>query len=312
MIATGETNKPKRKQGSFRRHWQLYLFLLIPLIWLLVFKYYPMLGAQIAFKNFRPQHGIWGSEWVGFKHFIKFFNSYQFSRVMQNTVVISFYSLIANFPFPVVLALMLNSLNNKRFRGFTETIAYMPHFISTVVLVGMMLQMFNPHIGLLGAFYRVVLGTSAPNLFGNPSAFPHLYVWSGLWQHLGWNTIIYTAALSGVDPELHEAAKIDGASRLRRIQHIDFPTIVPTITIMLILNAGNIMAIGFEKVYLMQTDLNMRASEIISTYVYKVSFVQGSDFAYAGAIGLFNSVINMALLATVNAVSRKVGETSLW
>lgn len=296
----------------FVKYWQLYLFLFIPVLWLIVFKYYPMLGAQIAFKNFRPTRGIWGSEWAGFRHFIRFFTSYQFARVMTNTLIVSFYSLAAGFPFPIILALMFNSLNNKRFRGFVETVAYMPHFISTVVLVGMMLQLFNPHIGIIGALFRTLFHQNAPNLFGSPRAFPHLYVWSGIWQHLGWNTIIYTAALSGVDPELHEAARIDGASRFQGILHIDIPGIMPTITIMLILNAGNIMAVGFEKVYLMQTGLNLRASEIISTYVYKVSFVQGSDFSFAAAIGLFNSVINFTLLATVNTISRKLGETSLW
>jgi putative aldouronate transport system permease protein len=188
----------------------------------------------------------------------------------------------------------------------------MPHFISTVVLVGMMLQIMNPHIGIIGAISRTLFKVSPPNLFGSPTAFPHLYVWSGVWQHIGWNTIIYTAALSGVDVELHEAAKIDGANRFQSIIHIDLPALMPTITILLILNAGNIMAVGFEKVYLMQTSLNLRTSEIISTYVYKVSFVQGSDFSFAAAIGLFNSVINMALLTTVNTVSQKLGETSLW
>ncbi len=300
-----------RKRKAFFRHWQLYVFLLIPIIWLLVFKYYPMLGAQIAFRKFNPNGGIWGSPWVGFDNFIKFFSSYQFSRVMVNTLVTSFYSLVAGFPLPIILALMLNSLRSKRFKNTLETIAYVPHFISIVVLVGMMMQMLNPHIGILGAIFRM-FGQTAPDLFGSAEAFPHLYVWSGIWQNVGWNTIIYTAALSGVDPELHEAAQIDGASRFRRVLYIDLPTIMATVTIMLILNAGNIMSIGFEKVYLMQTDLNLAASEIISTYVYKVSFVQGSDFSYASAIGLFNSVINMALLVTVNAVSRKVSESSLW
>lgn len=304
-----QTRHKKRK--VFFRHWQLYVFLLIPVIWLLVFKYYPMLGAQIAFRKFNPNGGIWGSPWVGFDNFIKFFSSYQFSRVMVNTLVTSFYSLVAGFPLPIILALMLNSLRSKRFKNTLETIAYVPHFISIVVLVGMMMQMLNPHIGILGAIFRM-FGQSVPDLFGSAEAFPHLYVWSGIWQNVGWNTIIYTAALSGVDPELHEAAQIDGASRFRRVLYIDFPTIMSTVTIMLILNAGNIMSIGFEKVYLMQTDLNLAASEIISTYVYKVSFVQGSDFSYASAIGLFNSVINMALLVTVNAVSRKVSESSLW
>lgn len=303
---------PSKRFVRFKKHWQLYLFMALPLIYLLVFKYYPMLGAQIAFKDFRPQYGIWGSEWVGFKNFQKFFSSYQFLRVMENTLVISFYSLIANFPIPIILALMLNSLRSKKYKNVVETIAYIPHFISTVVLVGMMMQMFNPHIGVLGAVYRVVFGADAPDMFGNPAIFPHLYVWSGVWQNTGWGTIIYTAALAGVDPELHEAAEIDGASRFQRILYIDLPSIMPTVTIMLILNAGNIMSVGFEKVYLMQSDLNLRSSEIISTYVYKVSFVQGSDFAYAGAIGLFNSVINMALLVTVNTIAGKISENSLW
>lgn len=303
--------KVSKRKKNFKKYWQLYLFLALPLVYLLVFKYYPMLGAQIAFKEFRPQYGIWGSEWVGFANFERFFSSYQFQRVITNTLVLSFYSLLASFPIPIILALMLNSLRNKRFKNVIETIAYIPHFISIVVLVGMMMQMLNPHIGILGAIYRL-FGQSAPDLFGSPAAFPHLYVWSGIWQNTGWGTIIYTAALAGVDQELHEAAEIDGASRFQRILHIDLPSILPTVTIMLILNAGNIMSIGFEKDYLMQTDLNLRSSEIISTYVYKVSFVQGSDFSYAGAIGLFNSVVNMALLVTVNAISGKLSETSLW
>lgn len=303
--------KVSKRKKNFKKYWQLYLFLTLPLVYLLVFKYYPMLGAQIAFKEFRPQYGIWGSEWVGFANFERFFSSYQFQRVITNTLVLSFYSLLASFPIPIILALMLNSLRNKRFKNVIETIAYIPHFISIVVLVGMMMQMLNPHIGILGAIYRL-FGQSAPDLFGSPAAFPHLYVWSGIWQNTGWGTIIYTAALAGVDQELHEAAEIDGASRFQRILHIDLPSILPTVTIMLILNAGNIMSIGFEKDYLMQTDLNLRSSEIISTYVYKVSFVQGSDFSYAGAIGLFNSVVNMALLVTVNAISSRLSETSLW
>ena len=228
-----------KRGNGLRKHWQLYLFMLIPLVYLIVFKYYPMLGAQIAFREYRPQFGIWGCEWVGMKNFIKFFTSYQFPRVMQNTVLISFYSLLAGFPIPVMLALMFNSLRRKRTRELAETLAYMPHFISTVVMVGMMMQMFNPHIGVVGAAYRQVMGSAPPDLFGKPDAFSHLYVWSGIWQHVGWNTIIYTAALAGVDVELHEAAKIDGASRFRRVLHIDLPSILATITVMLILNAGS-------------------------------------------------------------------------
>jgi len=301
--------------GRLRRiakHWQLLLFMLVPFVYLLAFKYYPMLGAQIAFKDFKPQLGIWGSEWVGMKHFVEFFQSYQFERVLKNTFVISIYSLIAGFPIPIILALLLHSLRGKRFKGFVETVSYMPHFISTVVLVGMVMQLFNPHIGLIGVMTQNLFGRTLPDLMGNPDAFSHLYVWSGIWQNAGWGTIIYAAALAGVDPAQHEAAQIDGAGRFKRILYVDLPAIMPTITILLIINAGNMMSVGFEKVFLMQTDLNLRSSEIISTYVYKVSFVQGSDFAFASAIGLFNSLINMVLLLIVNAITRRMGGSSLW
>ncbi|WP_256760590.1 sugar ABC transporter permease [Cohnella sp. WQ 127256] len=302
-------------RGNLRKnlkHWQLMLFILIPLIYLLIFKYYPMLGAQIAFKDFKPQLGIWGSEWVGMKHFDAFFQSYQFERVLRNTFVISLYSLIAGFPIPIILALLLHSMRGKRFKSLVETVSYMPHFISTVVIVGMIMQLFNPHIGLAGVVSQSVFGQPLPDLFGSPGSFSHLYVWSGIWQNAGWGTIIYAAALAGVDPAQHEAAQIDGASRFKRILYVDLPAIMPTITILLIINAGNMMSVGFEKVFLMQTDLNLRSSEIISTYVYKVSFVQGSNFSFASAIGLFNSLINMVLLLIVNGVTRRMGGSSLW
>lgn len=305
--------KRRNRLRLVRRSWQLYLFLLLPVVYLIVFKYIPMAGIQIAFRQYSARLGIWGSKWVGMKQFDKFFNSYQFERVFFNTLKLSFYSLIAGFPLPVILALMLNSMRFRHYRSFVENVIYMPHFISTVVMVGIIAQVFNTRIGLFAMLCRAMGIADVPDLLASAAAFPHMYVWSGIWQSTGWGTVIYMAALAGVDPEQHEAAVIDGASRFQRVRYIDLPAILPTITITLILRCGSLMGIGFDKVYLMQNDLNLRASEVISTYVYKVGLAAGGgDFSYATAIGLFNSVINMAMLATVNLISRKVGDTSLW
>ena len=275
-----------------------------------------MFGVQIAFKDFMPAEGIWGSQWVGFKHFEIFFKSYQFGRVITNTLRISLYSLVVGFPLPIVFALLLNTIRNMRFKKIVQTITYIPHFISVVVLVGILVQVLNPVTGLYGSIYRLFNGAGYPkNIMASPAAFTHLYVWSGIWQQLGWSSIIYVAALSNVDQELYEAAEIDGASRWKRVLHIDLPSILPTIAILLILRAGSIMSVGFEKVYLMQNNLNLMQSEVISTYVYKVGMAAGGgNFSYASAIGLFNSIINCTLLVFVNAVSRKLSDEniSLW
>jgi ABC-type polysaccharide transport system, permease component len=317
MLLTPKANRKKQrhlKHMRMRRSWQMYLFLLLPLIYLLVFKYEPMLGAQIAFRQYAPRMGIWGSKWVGFAQFTKFFQSYQFERVLTNTLSLSLYSLLAGFPLPILAALCINALRSNRYRSIIQNVTYMPHFISTVVMVGMLMQVFNSRIGIYGVGYRLLTGLQdVPDLLAKPGVFPHLYVWSGIWQSTGWGTIIYVAALSAVDPELHEAAVIDGASRFARLRHVDFPAILPTVTIMLILRCGQIMGIGFDKVYLMQNKLNLSASEVIATYVYKVGLAQGTnDFSYATAIGLFNSVVNMIMLVLVNGISRRASESSLW
>ena len=298
---------------QLRQCWQLYLFLLIPVVYILLFHYVPMFGVQIAFRKFSFTGGIWNSPWVGMANFQKFFQSYQFRRVLPNTLRISIYSLVAGFPFPIILALGLNAMRNQGYKKAIQTITYIPHFISTVVLVGMIFRVFNPRIGLYGIFGTLLTGEQPRDILGMAIAFPHMYVWSGIWQNMGWGTIIYIAALSGVDTELHEAAQIDGASRFQRIRFIDFPSILPTAVILLILNTGHIMSVGFEKVYLMQNSLNLSTSEVISTYVYKVGIASGGgDFSYATAIGLFNSAVNMLVLVSVNAISKAVGETSLW
>lgn len=303
------------KKGLARRminRRQLYIMLLLPIIYVVLFSYVPMLGLQIAFKKFDGNAGIWGSQWVGLQNFIKFFNSYQFERVLTNTLVVSVYHLIAGFPIPIIFALLINTVRSKGYKKTVQMITYVPHFISVVVLVGITLQMFDSRIGLVSIIYTFLIKQPMPEILGNPGAFPHLYVWSGIWQNTGWNSIIYIAALAGVDSELHEAATVDGASRLKRVLYIDLPSIIPTATILLIMNAGKMMSVGFEKVYLLQNPLNLRTSEIISTHVYKVGLTGFSDFSYATAIGLFNSIINFLLIIIVNQISKKISDSSLW
>jgi len=293
--------------------WQLYLFLLPSLVYIIIFAYIPMAGVQIAFKDYNFVIGIWDSAWVGLKHFERFMDSYLFSQILWNTLSISLYSHVIGFSLPIVFALILNAFINQRFKKIVQTVSYMPHFISTVVIVGMLVQLFNPRTGAFGNLYMMFTNTVMTDLLGNKDAFQHLYVWSGIWQGLGWGSIIYIAALSSVDEHLHEAAQIDGASRFQRVIHIDFPSILPTATILLILSVGSMMDVGFEKVFLMQNELNLSKSEVISTYVYKVGLTTGTgNFSYAAAIGLFNSVINFILLIIVNYAARKWGQTSLW
>lgn len=292
--------------------WQLYTLMLLPFVYLAVFKYYPMLGAQIAFKNFNLVKGIWGSDWVGLKHFQRFMNSYQFGRVMKNTLVISFYRLFAGFPLPIILALGLNYLKSARYKKMVQMVTYAPYFISMVVLVGMMIQVLAVRNGVVNNAIAA-LGMGRVNFFGEARLFPHLFVWSGIWQTVGYGSIIYIATLSGIPPELHEAAIVDGASILQRIAHVDLPGILPTAVVLLILNMGRVLEIGFEKAFLMQNPLNLRNAEVIQTYVYKTGLLSPiPQYSYASAIGLFRSVIGLILLVTVNSISRRVNETSLW
>ena len=293
--------------------WQLYMMLLIPVIYILIFAYVPMNGIQLAFRKYSAASGIYGGKWVGFDYFIRFFKDYQFSRVLINTLSISLYTLIAGFPLPIIFAMTLNATRSRMLKKTVQMVSYMPHFISTVVVVSIVMQVFNVRIGLYSKLADF-MGMPIVDLFGKAGAFPHLYVWSGVWQNMGWGSIVYLAALSNVPMELHEAAMIDGASRFKRLLHIDFQAILPTACILLIMNSGQIMNIGFEKVFLMQNPLNLRTSELISTYVFKTGLTSGGggDFSYATAIGLFNSVVNLILLVSVNQVVKKFGDTSLW
>jgi putative aldouronate transport system permease protein len=295
-----------------RNDWQLYLFLLVPLVYIVIFAYVPMAGAQIAFRRYSARLGIWESPWAGLANFKKFFESYQFLRVVSNTLILSVSAIAVSFPVPVVFALLMNSLNSQKFKKISQTVVNLPHFISVVVLVGMLFQILNANTGLYGTVAYALTGSKPPDLFAVPNNFRIMYILSGVWQEFGWSSIIYLAALSGVSSEMHEAAVIDGASRFQRLLYVDFPGILPTVTIMLILRMGSVMSIGFEKVFLMQNGLNLPLSEVISTYVYKIGLTGTTDFSFSTAVGLFNSVINMVIIGGVNFLSRRLGDTSLW
>jgi putative aldouronate transport system permease protein len=293
-----------------KKNWDLYLLIAPVTIYFIIFKYLPMYGVQIAFKNFIPKRGIWDSPWVGLKHFLRFFNSFNFEQLMTNTLGISLYSLIVGFPIPILLALMMNEVKNRYFKKTVQTMTYIPHFLSTVVLIGMVTAFLSPSNGVINKFI-VAFGGKPIYFMAEAAWFKSLYVFSGVWQSAGWGSIVYMAALAGIDVELYEAAIMDGASKLQRLMHITIPCLLPTATVLLILDVGRIMNVGFEKVFLMQNSLNMSSSDVISTYVYRVGLL-GSDFSFSSAVDLFNSVINFILLVLVNQLSKKFGETSLW
>ncbi len=293
-----------------RQHWQLYLFLLPTVIYFLLFRFYPMYGLQLAFKNYRILDGISGSPWVGLDNFRRFFTTADFGKLMWNTLSVSVFTLIFTFPLPIILALLLNQLPSLKYKKLVQTTVYAPHFISTVVMVGMIFLFTSPSSGLINKISEA-FGGKAVHYTAEPGWFVPLYVISEVWQSTGWGSILYLAALAGVSPELHEAALVDGANKFQRVWHIDIPGILPTIVIMMILNAGKIMNVGFEKAYLMQTSLNIRASEIIATYVYKRGVLK-SQIGLSTAVGLFDSVVNMILVVSVNWISRKVTDSSLF
>lgn len=307
IVLRGRSSEALR---SVRRNWDLYLVVALPVVYILVFAYIPMYGAQIAFKDFVAVKGILGSPWVGFKHFRDFFRSYYFVRTLKNTLGLSVYGLVAGFPFPIILAILLNETRCRRFKKTVQMVTYMPYFISTVVMVSMILQVLDLRIGMVNSLLGL-LGRAPVDLMAKPGLFKSIYVWSGIWQGTGYGSIIYLAVLSSIDPTLYEAAIVDGASKVQRIRHIDLPAILPTIMILFILNMGGMMSVGFEKVYLMQNPLNLEASEVISTYVYKVGLLGGS-FSFASAVGFFNSVLNCLLLVAFNGVARRLGQASLW
>jgi putative aldouronate transport system permease protein len=308
--AVARTTNPRRKfLISIFRNWELYLMFLPVLLYYLLFKYAPMYGVQLAFKKFSATAGIWGSPWIGLENFIRFFNGVYFRQIVFNTITISLFSLAVGFPSPILLALMLNEVKSSKFKKTVQTITYAPHFISTVVMCGMII-LFLSQTGVIGKLTELIGGESINYLYKG-QYFKTVYVLSGVWQGTGWGSVIYIAALSGVDPQLHESAVIDGATRLQRIWHINVPGILPTMSILFILNTGSIMSVGFEKVFLLMNDLNRSHAEVISTYTYKIGLIQ-NDFSFSTAIGLFNSVINMTLLLIVNSIIKKLNQSSLF
>ncbi len=319
MKAIKKTHKAdvpvKKRRGlvhEMKSNWQLYVMVLLPLIYIIVFKYIPMYGARMAFLDYIPVKGYFGSEWVGFKHFLRFFNSPVFGKVIKNTLIISFYTLAVGIPFPIILAVCLNYLKNQKFKKVVQMVTYMPHFISTVIIVGLIQLVFNMQTGIVNTIIDF-LGGEKINFLSKPEYFRHLYVWSGVWQSTGWNSIMYISALAGVDPQLHEAAIMDGASKVKRIWHIDIPSITPTIAIMVINAVGGVLSVSFDKIYLMQNPTNINVSEVLSTYEYEVGLGGGlPSYSYSAAIGLFATVVNFVMICIANRTSKKLADTGLW
>ncbi len=309
-IVQGSPIKKSEWKKDFKRHKMLYLLSLPTLIFLIIFHYIPIYGIQLAFKDFFAMRGIWGSPWIGFENFERFFRSYYFWDLMKNTLGINIYELLVSFPAPIFLAILLNEVTKSKFKKSVQMVTYAPHFISTVVLVGIISIFMSQETGLINVLIKS-LGFEPIPFLTSARWFKTIFVFSGIWQSVGWGSIIYMATLTGIDPQTVEAAIVDGATKLQRIWHISIPGIMPTATILLILKVGRIMGVGFEKVFLLQNPLNQSSSDVISTFVYRVGLV-GADYSFAVSVGLFNSVINCIMLVAVNAISRRVSETSLW
>lgn len=319
-LKTTTTERPsvaviKKKRSwadELKQNWQLYVMLLVPFIYVLVFKYFPMIGAQIAFRDYLPVTGIWKSEWVGMKHFIRFFNNPQWWNIIKNTLAISIYSLVLSIPFPIILAIAFDYTRNQFYRKTVQMVTFLPHFLSTVIVVSMMNLIFDNRIGVVNNIIEFIIGHKI-NFLGDANFFRSMYVWSGIWQNVGWNSILYISALAGVDTQIHEAAIIDGANKLRRIWHIDLTSIRPTIAVMTIMNLGTVLSVGFDKTYMMQNPINLHYSEVLSTYEYKMGTAGLiPNYSYGAAIGLMVSVVNFILIVLSNKVSNKLSGSGLW
>lgn len=312
MNQTGASAGAHRQpiKQRLKNDWQIYVILLLPLIWLITFSYIPMYGVLISFTKYNIVKGLTGSDWIGWSNFTRFFSTPSAVSTITNTIAISVYALLAGVPCPIILAILLNECHNIHYKKFVQMVTYAPYFISTVVLVAMMMQMFDQRTGIVNRIIAA-LGGKPVNFMAKKEMFRHMYVWSGVWQGTGFNAIIYLSALTAVEPSQHEAAIIDGANRIQRIWYIDLPSLIPTITILFILNCGSIMNVGFEKVFLMQNSANAKVSEVLSTYIYKMGLIN-LDYGYSAAVNLFNSLVNLVLVVGVNAIARKMGDNSLW
>ena len=310
----GERYIQKKEKLGFakalkRDKYLVYLF--IPcFLYYLIFKYIPMFGIVIAFQDYSPYLGYFKSEWVGLQNFIDFFESIYFWRLIRNTLLLNVYDLLLGFPVPIIFALLLNEVTNQGVKRFVQTVSYLPHFISIVIVVGIMHSFLSPNSGIVNILLSN-MGKDTIDFWTEPKWFRPLYIGSGIWQGFGWGSIIYLAAISGIDPNLYEAAEMDGARRIRKMIHITIPGIMPTIVILLILRLGNMMSVGFQKIILMYNGATYETADVISTYVYRKG-IAGGEFSFATAVGLFNSVINLILIFAANTFSRKIGETSLW
>lgn len=300
----------KKTRNSVRKSLPLYVLLLPSAVLLFLFSYLPLGGLVMAFQQFSPSLGLLHSPFVGGRNFVQFFHSYQFGTTIRNTLVLSFYSILVGFPLPILLALMCNQLRNGTFKKVFQVITYLPHFISTMVMCGLILIFLSPSSGLFANIWHL-FGAEFPNVMAIPAAFKHVYVWTDVWQNIGWDSIIYLAALSAIDPTYYEAATMDGATIMQKIRYIDIPMILPTAMTLLIMRAGSVLSIGFEKDFLLQNVQNIMSSEIISTYVYKIG-LQSMQYSLSTAIGLFNTVVNLAVLLFVNFISKKLTDTGLF
>lgn len=305
----GAGNKHHGFKYELRKNWMIYLMFLPVAIYYILFAYKPMYGALIAFQNYVPAKGIWGSDWVGFKHFTDFFTNFYFWRIMKNTLIISGASILFGFPAPIILALLMNEIRSNSFKRTVQTISYIPHFISMVVVCGM-IKTFTADNGIITNLV-VAMGGEKMSLLTNANAFVPIYVISGIWQEIGWGSIVYLAALTGINQELYEAASIDGANRWKQTLHVTLPGIAPTITIMLILRLGSVLNVGYEKIILLYNEMTRETADVISSFVYRKGLLE-ANLSYSTAVGLFNSVVNFGFIILSNAISRKVSETSLW
>ena len=309
--APKQFGRGKRLGRDLRRNYQLYLLILPAFALIILLNYVPMYGVQLAFKDYNASVGIWGSEWVGFKHFERFLSSYFSGQLIWNTFRISALTLLFGFPIPIIFALMLNELRSQKYKRIVQTVTYAPHFISVTVMVGMLFAFLSQSGGIVNVVLERVFGIKPIAFMSDPDWFLPVYIISEIWQHLGWNAIIYIAVLSGVDMQLHEAATIDGASRMQRIWYINLPCLKPTAIILLIMSTGSVLSVGFEKIYLMQNTLNMPVSDVLSTYVYRLGMID-AQYEFSTAVGLFSSVVNLVILLAVNFIARKTSEYAIW
>ncbi len=310
-LLASTTPKPKRIWQSLIKHKTLYFLMFPGIAFYIIFKYIPMYGVLIAFQDYRVTRGVWNSDWVGLKHFIKFFYNTPGSwKLIRNTLLLNVYEIIFHFPAPIILALLLNELKSMLFKRVVQTISYMPHFLSTVVIVGMVVNFLSPQTGIINHFLAA-FGFERIMFMGLPEWFRTIYISSEIWQKLGWGTILYLAAIAGIDPTLYEAAKMDGANRFQQMRHITFVGMVPVIVILFVLNLGNMMEIGYQKIILMYNPLVYETADVINTFVYRRGILS-ADFSFATAVGLFQSSIGFILVVLANRAARKYTETSLW